>query len=58
MKKESCLNGGLFIAYDLTSFFDIKGIDKMLYGDNEKKIIFNICRMFANIKDKLEVEMI
>lgn len=30
----------------------------MLYGDNEKKIIFNICRIFANIKYKLEVEMI
>lgn len=46
------------VFLDLTSFFDIKGIDKMLYGDNEKKIIFNICRIFANIKDKLEVEMI
>ena len=32
-------------------------IDKMLYGDNEK-INFNICRIFTNIKDKLESEMI
>lgn len=38
--------------------FDIKGIAKMLCGDNEKKIIFNICRIFANIKDKLELGMI
>ena len=30
----------------------------MLYGDNGKKIIFNICTIFANIKYKLEVEMI
>ena len=30
----------------------------MLYVDNEKKIIFNICRIFANIKYKLEVEII